>query len=176
MTSCAWLKRSKFSCGRTVLHIVVVVKSLNWLNEGSSWNSVIWRVVQEQKIQPLPAHDVTVIFPATFKMCHEHFYNLKLPYFGYLSQILWFWMYLFFCCQCPLIERWVTAPSPHSRNLFTFLCWCSLFSRVSEIWNMRSYVTTVWFSRENSHAIFYNQQNGSFLVKRVMLCKVNLSM
>ena len=31
------------------------------------------------------------------------------------------------------------------------------------------------FSREQSRYI-YNQQNGSFLVKRVMLCKVNLSM
>ena len=36
----------------------------------------------------LPAHDVTVIMAATFKMCYEHFHNGKQLYSVYLSEML----------------------------------------------------------------------------------------
>ena len=53
----------------------------------SSWKLVVWRVVQELKIQRLPAHDVTVIISATLKMCYEHFHPAILPYPSILKVI-----------------------------------------------------------------------------------------
>ena len=38
----------------------------------------------------LPAHDVTVIIFATFKMCYEHFHNVKLPH--HLLGKTYFWL------------------------------------------------------------------------------------
>ena len=44
----------------------------------------------------LPAHDITVIIFATFKMFYEQFHGAKLLHFAYLSEILWYERYLFF--------------------------------------------------------------------------------
>ena len=52
------------------------------LREGST------RVKHDCDVMCLPAHDVTVIIFATFKMCYEHFHSTKLQYSDYLSQIL----------------------------------------------------------------------------------------
>ena len=38
-------------------------------------------------VMGLPAHDVTVIIFATFKMCYEYFHSTKLLHSAYLSQI-----------------------------------------------------------------------------------------
>ena len=46
------------------------------------------KVKDDCDVMCLPAHDVTVIIFAMFKMCCEHFHSTELQYFGYLSQIL----------------------------------------------------------------------------------------
>ena len=46
------------------------------------------RVRNDRDVMCLPAHDVTIIDFATFKMCYEHFHSTKLLYSGYLSEIL----------------------------------------------------------------------------------------
>ena len=46
------------------------------------------RVENDRDVMCLPAHDVTVITFATFKMCYEHFHSTKLLHSAYLSQIL----------------------------------------------------------------------------------------
>ena len=46
------------------------------------------RVRNDRDVMCLPAHDVTVIIFATFKMCYEHFYSTELKYSDHLSQIL----------------------------------------------------------------------------------------
>ena len=55
-----------------------------------------------------PAHDVTVIISATFKMCYEHFHSAKLLNSGYLRKIFWYKKYLFFC-QCPCLSWLMTV-------------------------------------------------------------------
>ena len=64
---------------------------------------------------------------------YEHFYNLKLLYSGYLSQILWYKRNLFFCCQCPLRitprpRFWLTdaAKENISSSRQAKLCVCTL--------------------------------------------------
>ena len=97
-----WVKRSELSCGRTVLQyccclIAILTAWKQFLKishrEGST------RVRNYRDVMCLPAHDVTVIIFATFKMCHEHFHSTKQLHSDYLSQILWYKRYLFFCCQ-----------------------------------------------------------------------------
>ena len=46
------------------------------------------RVGNDSDVMCLPAHDVTVIIFATFKMCYEHFHSIELQYSAYLRQIL----------------------------------------------------------------------------------------
>ena len=53
------------------------------------------RVKNVRVVMCLPAHDVTVIIFATFKMRYEHFHSKKLQYSAYLSKILCYKMYLF---------------------------------------------------------------------------------
>ena len=48
-----------------------------------------------EKIERLPAHGVTVIISAILKSVTSIFYNVKLLYSAYLSQILWYKWYLF---------------------------------------------------------------------------------
>ena len=46
------------------------------------------RVKNDRDVMYLPAHYVTVIIFATFKMCYEHFRSTELQYSAYLSQII----------------------------------------------------------------------------------------
>ena len=54
----------------------------------------------------LPAHDVTVIIFATFKMCYVHFHSNKLLHSDYLSRLLRYKKYLFFSKQLLSATRW----------------------------------------------------------------------
>ena len=85
-----WVKRSEFSCGRTVLQyccclIAILTAWKQFLKishrEGST------RVKSDRDVMCLPAHDVTVIISATYKMCYKHFHSTELQYSGYLSHI-----------------------------------------------------------------------------------------
>ena len=49
---------------------------------------------------------------------------------------------------------WIIVATAHSRSLFKFLCWCSLFQGYDSLIS----------SRKESRYILYNQQNRSFLV------------
>ena len=93
-----WVKRSELSCDRTLLQYCCCLIAIltAWKQslkishrEGST------RVKNDHDVMCLPAHDVTVIIFATFKMCYEHFHSTELQYSAYLSQILWYKRYLF---------------------------------------------------------------------------------
>ena len=45
------------------------------------------RVRNDRDVMYLPAHDVTVIIFATFKICYEHFHSTELLHSAYLCQI-----------------------------------------------------------------------------------------
>ena len=99
-----WVKWSELNCGRTVLQycccLIAILLFNNWLHGKSLWKSVIGkgstRVRNDRNAMFLPAHDVTVIIFATFKMCYKHFHSTKLLHSAYLSKIFWNKRYLFF--------------------------------------------------------------------------------
>ena len=87
-----------YSYGRTVLQyccclIVILTAWKQFLKISHRKGST--RVRNDRDVMCLPAHDVTVIIFATFKMCYEHFHSTELQYSAYLSQIFWYKRYLF---------------------------------------------------------------------------------
>ena len=54
------------------------------------------RVRTDRDVMCLPAHDVTGIIFAMFKMCYEHFHSTRLLHSAYLSKILSYKRYLLF--------------------------------------------------------------------------------
>ena len=121
-----WVKRSELSCGRTVLQyccclIAILTAWKQFLKishrEGST------RVKIDRDVTCLPAHDVTVIIFAMFKMCYEHFYNLKRLYSSYLSEILWYKRNFFFFANVLWSDRFKMGVTSHllSRWLYFVL-------------------------------------------------------
>ena len=94
-----WVKWSKLSWGRTVLQycccLIAILTAWKMFLKISHREGSIW-VTNDRDVMCLPAHDVTVIIFATFKMCYEHFRSTKLQYSAYWGQILWYRRYLFF--------------------------------------------------------------------------------
>ena len=91
-----WVKRSEFSCCRTVLQycccLIAILTAWKMFMEISRRNDST-RVKNYRDVMRLPAHDVTVIILATFKMCYENFHSVKLLHSAYLSQ--------YFDIKCP---------------------------------------------------------------------------
>ena len=107
-----WVKWSQLSCGLTVLQycccLIAILPAWKHFLKSSHWEGST-SVKNERDVMCLPAHYVTVIIFATFKMCYEHFRSTKLQYSAYLRQIIFIKKVLIFCCQCPL--RWLHTVS-----------------------------------------------------------------